>query len=858
MNKLGFSGLKSLDQLRSNTGSFAKSNPTMNSRMSVDSLSYGSFTTLKLTAEKLIKEQASVKTDLEMALSKLKRSAEQIHVLEKKLQNLSIENEKLRVKQKEDEKHWKCLDSKLSSTKTMCEQLTETLQQLVGRVQESEEDKKSLEDKLSKSSTVFDDLYHQMNQLSLELDSAQKNVEDGKQELKHLRHEKVEVERTLMNERCATENLLSEKDAAIKHLDTNLAADKESLKSLDSQLQQAQYQLNLKEEICKCLRVTQENMEKEKAALQSSNEDFERQLLIVNQDLTSLKDIVHGLVACIVELDKQSIAVSNKFIDLISAYEIYCKLVNQEKDCMANRAKCHFDKLHDRFLHFTSENDTFRLEIEDLKNKLVENQKVQEFVMVQHAEECRLAEEKIQKLESEAETVVSKKNELEILVTKLEDKNNKLSESAILTHNEMKDQLLKISNLESESQAVQDKMKSELQNKSDEIEMLQNEITKRDQCVSMLENEVTDLRSVLNEKEQIQASLAAAECKISEATKQFDLIMEGKQLELTKHLKEISQKNDQAINDIRRKYELEKLEIVNVEKEKADKLIKEAERRCEEKVTANKEEAQQYIMQVQEEHAALVSRIQQEHDKKEMSLRIQHGQELQRVQLQAENELKEKTMLLKKEHEIQLRNLSLEHDDECTRLQEELELQKSREEKQRALLQLQWKVMGEKQQDDPEVNSKREHSISSTKLRDADGGKGNRLALSKPENGKDAKFREVMSTPVTSLLKKVEKGNPGSVLSIPKHSKKVTRHEYEVETSNGRTITKRSRTKSTVLFGEPATHKRANRRTPKATPKAGRDVTRVIKVPQSTPRNIGDLFSEGSLNPYADDPYAFD
>ncbi|KAK1287748.1 Synaptonemal complex protein 2 [Acorus calamus] len=820
----------------------------MNSRMSVDSLSYGSFTTLKLTAEKLIREQASVKTDLEMALSKLKRSAEQIHVLEQKLQDLSIENEKLRVKQKEDEKCWKCLDSKFSSTKMMCEQLTETLQQLVGQVQESEDDKKSLEDKLSKSSTVFDDLYHQMNQLSLELDSAKKNVEDGKQELNHLRHEKVEVERTLMNERCATENLLSEKDAAIKQLDMNLAADKESLKSLDSQLQQAQYQLNLKEEICKCLRVTQENMEKEKAALQSGNEDFERQLLIVNQDLTSLKDIVHGLVACIVELDKQSLAVSDKFIDLISAYETYCKLVNQEKDCMANRAKCQFDKLHDRFLHFTSENDTFRLEIEDLKNKLVENQKVQEFVMVQHAEECRLAEEKIQKLESEAETVVSKKNELEILVTKLEDKNNKLSESVILNHNEMKDQLLKISNLESESQAIQDKMKSELQNKSDEIEMLQHEITTRDQRVSMLENEVTDLRSVLNEKEQvtlqmrdkekqleeqnmeIQASLATAECKISEATKQFNLIMEGKQLELTKHLKEISQKNDQAINDIRRKYELEKLEIVNVEKEKADKLIKEAERRCEEKVTANKEEAQRYIMQVQEEHAALVSRIQQEHDKKEMSLRTQHSQELQRVQLQAENELREKTMLLKKEHEIQLRNLSLEHDDECTRLQEELELQKSREEKQRALLQLQWKVMGEKQQDDPEVNSKREHSISSIKLRDADGGKGNRLALSKPENGKDAKCREVMSTPVTSLLKEVEKGNPGSVLSIPKHSKKVTRHEYEVETSNGRTITKRSRTKSTVLFGEPATHKRANRRTPKATPKAGRDVTRVRKV----------------------------
>lgn len=34
----------------------------------------------------------------------------------------------------------------------------------------------------------------------------------------------------------------------------------------------------------------------------------------------------------------------------------------------------------------------------------------------------------------------------------------------------------------------------------------------------------------------------------------------------------------------------------------------------------------------------------------------------------------------------------------------------------------------------------------------------------------------------------------------------VTRHEYEVETSNGRTITKRRKTKSTVMFGVGISH----------------------------------------------------
>jgi len=31
-----------------------------------------------------------------------------------------------------------------------------------------------------------------------------------------------------------------------------------------------------------------------------------------------------------------------------------------------------------------------------------------------------------------------------------------------------------------------------------------------------------------------------------------------------------------------------------------------------------------------------------------------------------------------------------------------------------------------------------------------------------------------------------------------------------------------------------------------------------VKGGHPRPSNIGDLFSEGSLNPYADDPYAFD
>lgn len=70
--------------------------------------------------------------------SKLKKATEHIHSLEEKLQNAINENAKLQVKQKEDAKLWKGLESKFSSTKTLCDQLTETLHHLAGQVRDGE------------------------------------------------------------------------------------------------------------------------------------------------------------------------------------------------------------------------------------------------------------------------------------------------------------------------------------------------------------------------------------------------------------------------------------------------------------------------------------------------------------------------------------------------------------------------------------------------------------------------------------------------------------------------------------------------------------------------------------------------
>ncbi|MQL81909.1 hypothetical protein Taro_014370 [Colocasia esculenta] len=956
MQKPGNLGLKSLDQLRFARGPAvgpSKTAPVMNSRPSSDLVSLGAFANLKLTAEKLIKEQASVKTDLEMANSKLKKSAEQMHILEFKLQEAMNENAKLKVKHKEDAKLWNGVDSKLSSTKMLCDQLTETLQHLASCTRDAEQDKCSFEEKVLESSRAFDGLDCQLNELSAKLDNAEETIRNGKQEVIKLEHEKQEINEKF-KEQCHLSNILmKERDAVAKELKDTVEANKVHLQSLISQTEELQHELESKENTCVNLTRTVNNLEDEKNVLLSSNENFSRQLHISSKETKGLEDVLHGLWKKVEEMDKQSSTVSNNAIQLLSSFDTFERLIRQEKDLVMKNAQQKFDQLHDKLHIVISENEFFKSEAEILRNKIVELQKTQEYIMVQHAEECRLVEDKVRKLESGTNSLVLKKSELELLVTQLKEKNSHLLEVQNLTGSELHDSLTKASILESENQDIKTKMQMLLLEKAEEMNNLQNEVAKNRQHILSQEDEINKLQTILHEKDQqilqccerekllgeqkseIQASLASAECGLREAKKQYDLMLETKQLELSRHLKEISLRNDQAINDIKRKYEIEKLEVVNIEKEKIEKLIQDMERKCDEKLAESKREAEQHLDHIQEEHDALVNQLNKEYEKKESNLRAFHNEELQRIQLQAESELREKTSIMRKEHEMQMQVLGHDHEDECRKLQEELDILKSKEDKQRALLHLQWKVMDERsQQNDVEVSSKKvanmvelhvglgvlklkrlrlsqvlpesgcpriagkrsvnglgnfmvnivlqqENSVSSMKMRDMDVQNRSQLAQRTQESArKEVDLSGIMRTPVANMLKKMENGNKGNAINIPKHSKKVmhsflllnfiefdiTHHEYEIETSNGRTVTKRRKTKSTVMFGDPTIRKNASQKTPKAV----EDVKRQSKVfnclsfihthkgAHVRPSNVGDLFSEGSLNPYADDPYAFD
>lgn len=223
----------------------------------------------------------------------------------------------------------------------------------------------------------------------------------------------------------------------LKKFEATVAANKLATESLNSKLEEMHLELRLKEDEIRRLMAAQENLENEKSILQLSSTDFANKLAVSIQEMKNLEGFIHMLAAQLAELDKQNLNFTDKFDQLNSLYNACFKLVQLEKDLAAKCAQKQYDQLHDKFLNMTSEKDALLLVNQELNNKITELQKAQETVMAQLSEECRAAGERIQRLESEAEMLLSKKNETETLVSKLEETIDVLSESSRSSENKV-------------------------------------------------------------------------------------------------------------------------------------------------------------------------------------------------------------------------------------------------------------------------------------------------------------------------------------------------------------------------------------------------------------------------------------
>ncbi|KAL0665369.1 hypothetical protein Bca4012_102207 [Brassica carinata] len=863
--------------------------------------------------------------------------------LEEKLQNAFNENAKLRVMQKEDEKLWRGMESKFSSTKTLCDQLTETLQHLASQVQEAEKDKELFESKFFTSAEVIDSLKQQKEDLSSRLGVAEENIKSrkllvcfrhvllifihgsnievkhaGEKELEELKLEKEQTENSYLNEQCRTASLLKEKDATIVNSEVAIAEAKLNIGNLNLQLEKVRVELTSKEDEAKYLVGVKEKLERDKMDIQLSADNLSQKLINSDQEVKKLEGFVHSLATELAELDKKNLAFVENFDKLNGLYGTHLMLLQKDRDIASDRAQRLYNQLQGEFSTVTVQKEALQSSANELYEQKEELKKAKESLVSQLAEERCSAKQEIEKLESEAKCLVSTNSETEAVLSELKEELEALSENLRASENKTQELLLKLSTSEAESKENYEKLQADAERKAEEIEILQKESDSNQLRLDLLSKEVNQLHSVIEEKELLinqykenekkldqkttedKELLAAAETKLLEAKKQYDLMLENKQMELSRHLKELSQRNDQAINEIRRKYDEEKQEIIKAENEKVEKVFKELSTKYDKEISDCKAESKHQLLTIQEDHASLILTIREEHENREFNLKAKHDEELRQAQIQAETELKERITTIRNEHDAQLKAFKCQYEDDCKKLQDELDLQRSKvsvyqihyrmhllrlkrtdvdelslqEERQRALLQMQWRVMSDKAPEEQEVSSKKEYSVSSVKVRGSrppvsrkrqhttvmldDDEQSARIMYTSTlmDEMQDSPFVKEAETPVPKMLRKVENTNTRSIMSSQKQHSKVTRREHEAEAKDGRT-TKRRKTKGTFMFEEP------QRRTTRFTPRAKttpRSIAKVAAISSHPPRsaNIGDLFSEGSLNPYADDPYAFD
>ncbi|KAJ4905931.1 Uncharacterized protein Rs2_09589 [Raphanus sativus] len=71
----------------------------------------------------------------------------------------------------------------------------------------------------------------------------------------------------------------------------------------------------------------------------------------------------------------------------------------------------------------------------------------------------------------------------------------------------------------------------------------------------------------------------------------------------------------------------------------------------------------------------------------------------------------QKITTIRNEHDVQLKAFKCHYEDDYKKLQDELDLQRLKEERQRALLQMQWRVMSDKAPEEQEVSTRKGKKI---------------------------------------------------------------------------------------------------------------------------------------------------
>ena len=132
----------------------------------------------------------------------------------------------------------------------------------------------------------------------------------------------------------------------------------------------------------------------------------------------------------IIQLERENKIIETNVSNLLSSYKKYYELVQEEKRLIIESTNGKINGIQKMYIQSQEKNNGLSAQIKELNGKITELEKMQEFSMVQHAEECQLAEEKINKMQHEVKSLGSEKVELEKTNSELQEKVKHLTEAS--------------------------------------------------------------------------------------------------------------------------------------------------------------------------------------------------------------------------------------------------------------------------------------------------------------------------------------------------------------------------------------------------------------------------------------------
>ncbi|BBN03120.1 hypothetical protein Mp_2g20890 [Marchantia polymorpha subsp. ruderalis] len=527
------------------------------------------FKQLKLTAEKMMQEQASIHSELQ-------------------IMDLYNENAKLKVERNEDMNLWNGLDSKFLATTTFCDHLAETLRVLEVQLAEAEQSRKDLEEKLEERKIFYEDTKSQVDDLSLRI-------------------QETEDKNKIYEERIA--NISNNLEESEKKLD----ADHEELMKLKCEKDDLQQQL------INAVR----KIEDDKETIESRTSEIEhltRKLLIKAEDVTNLQ--AKNLVL-VQEAGEQM----RHLKDTQNAYNLELK----ENEILKETRT----KLDLKISELQHANEVANTTIESL-----------------HSERIRTAEqfEEDKKAHQMSSDMLKQQlAEFETIANSLRQNLREKSEETEILHRKV-----------SESDA-------ELETVKDEVIRIRHESNENKQ---LIEAEMSQQKEKYNrEIQEMRVQLTAAEKASAEISLRFKYQLEAKQAELTSHLQEISQRNNQEMADMRRKYEAQTREAAAEEKQKGESALETIKRESELQLSRKLDEAKNVFKRAQKDHEDMVRIIKEANEEEKEKLKALHAEELEKKQHELSAETTKRCDNITEDFQQQIMELQKSHQEEVIKLQ---------------------------------------------------------------------------------------------------------------------------------------------------------------------------------------------